>query len=64
MSPMFVPGPVDVDPEVAAAQTQPMLPHRSKCILNVIVKGSWQDHMFICAQVCLGSGLTIRIDVA
>lgn len=28
--PMFVPGPVDVDPEVAAAQTQPMLPHRSK----------------------------------
>ncbi len=30
MSRMFVPGPVDVDPEVAAAQTQPMLPHRSK----------------------------------
>ncbi len=29
MSPMFVPGPVDVDPEVLAAQTQPMLPHRS-----------------------------------
>ncbi|NJN43985.1 MAG: alanine--glyoxylate aminotransferase family protein [Anaerolineae bacterium] len=28
--PMFVPGPVDVDPEVAAAQTLPMLPHRSK----------------------------------
>jgi aspartate aminotransferase-like enzyme len=30
MAPMFVPGPVDVDPEVLAAQTQPMLPHRSK----------------------------------
>lgn len=29
MSPMFVPGPVDVDPEVLAAQAQPMLPHRS-----------------------------------
>jgi aspartate aminotransferase-like enzyme len=27
---MFVPGPVDVDPEVLAAQAQPMLPHRSK----------------------------------
>lgn len=30
MAPMFVPGPVDVDPEVLAAQTQPMLPHRSR----------------------------------
>lgn len=30
MSPMFVPGPVDVAPEVAAAQTLPMVPHRSK----------------------------------
>lgn len=30
MPPMFVPGPVDVDPEVLAAQAQPMLPHRSK----------------------------------
>ncbi len=30
MSPMFVPGPVDVDPEVLAAQAKPMLPHRSK----------------------------------
>jgi aspartate aminotransferase-like enzyme len=30
MSPMFVPGPVDVDPDVLAAQTRPMLPHRSK----------------------------------
>lgn len=30
MSPMFVPGPVDVDPQVLAAQSRPMLPHRSK----------------------------------
>lgn len=30
MSPMFVPGPVDVDPEILQAQTRPMLPHRSK----------------------------------
>jgi aspartate aminotransferase-like enzyme len=30
MSPMFVPGPVDVDPQVLAAQAKPMLPHRSK----------------------------------
>lgn len=30
MSPMFVPGPVDVAPEVLAAQTRPMIPHRSK----------------------------------
>jgi aspartate aminotransferase-like enzyme len=27
---MFVPGPVDVDPQVLAAQAKPMLPHRSK----------------------------------
>ena len=30
MSPMFVPGPVDVAPEVLQQQTKPMLPHRSK----------------------------------
>lgn len=29
MSPMFVPGPVDVAPEVLAAQAKPMIPHRS-----------------------------------
>jgi len=29
MSRLFIPGPVDVDPGVAAAQTKPMLPHRS-----------------------------------
>jgi predicted phosphoserine aminotransferase len=30
MSPMFVPGPVDVAPDVLQQQTKPMLPHRSK----------------------------------
>ena len=30
MSPMFVPGPVDVHSSVLAAQSQPMLPHRSQ----------------------------------
>ena len=35
MSPMFVPGPVDVDPEVLAAQAQPMLPHRSEAFETI-----------------------------
>jgi len=29
MSHMFIPGPVDVEPDVLAAQTKPMIPHRS-----------------------------------
>lgn len=29
MSHMFIPGPVDVDPDVLQAQTKPMVPHRS-----------------------------------
>ncbi|MDD3461843.1 MAG: alanine--glyoxylate aminotransferase family protein [Mesotoga sp.] len=29
MSHMFIPGPIDVDPEVLEAQTKPMIPHRS-----------------------------------
>jgi aspartate aminotransferase-like enzyme len=29
MSHMFIPGPVDVEPEVLEAQTKPMIPHRS-----------------------------------
>lgn len=35
MCPMFVPGPVDVHPEVLAAQNQPMLPHRSREFENL-----------------------------
>jgi aspartate aminotransferase-like enzyme len=30
MSPMFVPGPVDVSPDVLQQQTKAMMPHRSK----------------------------------
>jgi aspartate aminotransferase-like enzyme len=30
MSPLFIPGPVDVDSQVMGAQLKPMLPHRSK----------------------------------
>ena len=41
MSPMFVPGPVDVDPEVLAAQAQPMLPHRSK-EFESIYRRAWE----------------------
>ena len=40
MAPMFVPGPVDVDPEVLAAQTQPMLPHRSKEFEEIFQRAS------------------------
>jgi len=36
---MFVPGPVDVAPEILAAQTKPMLPHRSKDF-EAIFRGS------------------------
>jgi aspartate aminotransferase-like enzyme len=41
MSPMFVPGPVDVAPEVLAAQAQPMLPHRSK-EFETIYRRCWE----------------------
>ena len=41
MSPMFVPGPVDVDPEVLAAQARPMLPHRSK-EFESIYRRAWE----------------------
>ncbi|OGO64735.1 MAG: hypothetical protein A2Z45_01005 [Chloroflexi bacterium RBG_19FT_COMBO_55_16] len=41
MSPMFVPGPVDVDPDVLAAQTKAMLPHRSK-EFEAIYRQTWE----------------------
>ncbi|HJW91960.1 MAG TPA: alanine--glyoxylate aminotransferase family protein [Anaerolineales bacterium] len=41
MSRMFVPGPVDVDPEILAAQAQPMLPHRSQ-EFEAIYRRSWE----------------------
>jgi aspartate aminotransferase-like enzyme len=41
MAHMFVPGPVDVDPEILAAQTQPMLPHRSRAF-EEIFRRCWE----------------------
>jgi aspartate aminotransferase-like enzyme len=40
MSHMFVPGPVDVDPEVLNAQARPMLPHRSKEFEEIFQRAS------------------------
>jgi aspartate aminotransferase-like enzyme len=45
MSPLFVPGPVDVEADVLAAQTQPMLPHRSvefEAIFQRVLKNALQ----------------------
>jgi len=63
MSPMFVPGPVDVHPDVLAAQTRPMLPHRSKEYEETFHRAEnnarklfgTQNRVFICASS--GSGL-------
>ncbi|HZD57914.1 MAG TPA: alanine--glyoxylate aminotransferase family protein [Anaerolineales bacterium] len=41
MSHMFVPGPVDVDADILAAQAQPMLPHRSE-EFETIFRRSWE----------------------
>jgi aspartate aminotransferase-like enzyme len=37
---MFVPGPVDVDPEVLVAQAQPMIPHRGKEFEGIFQRAS------------------------
>jgi aspartate aminotransferase-like enzyme len=42
MSHMFVPGPVDVAPEVLAAQAQAMIPHRSK-EFETIYRRAWEN---------------------
>jgi aspartate aminotransferase-like enzyme len=63
MTHLFVPGPVDVDPEVLAAQTQPMLAHRSKEFETLFQRASekarhlffTQSRVFITASS--GSGL-------
>ncbi len=41
MAHMFVPGPVDVEPEILTAQAQPMLPHRSK-EFETIFRRCWE----------------------
>lgn len=60
---MFVPGPVDVDPQILAAQAQPMLPHRSgefetifrRCWENARQVFHTQSRVFITASS--GTGL-------
>jgi aspartate aminotransferase-like enzyme len=41
MAHMFVPGPVDVQPDILASQNQPMLPHRS-VEFETIYRRAWQ----------------------
>lgn len=63
MAPLFVPGPVDVDPEVLNAQTRPMLPHRSQEFEEVFHRAEkksrqlfgTQNRVFLCASS--GTGL-------
>ena len=50
MSPMFVPGPVDVDAEVLAAQAQAMLPHRSKEFEAIFQRASDQARQLFYTQ--------------
>jgi aspartate aminotransferase-like enzyme len=63
MSPLFIPGPVDVADEVALAQTKPMLPHRSPAFEEIFHRAEGnmrkvfrtQHRVFITASS--GSGL-------
>ena len=50
MSHMFVPGPVDVDPQVLAAQTKPMLPHRSKEFETIFQRASDKARLLFFTQ--------------
>jgi len=57
MSPLFVPGPVDVAPEVLAAQAKPMLPHRSKEFETIFhrAEGKVRKLFFTESRVFLGT---------
>jgi predicted phosphoserine aminotransferase len=50
MSPMFVPGPVDVDPSVLNAQAQPMMPHRSKDFEAIFQRASDKSRQIFYTQ--------------
>ena len=50
MSPMFVPGPVDVAAEILAAQTRPMLPHRAKEFEAIFQRASDQARQLFYTQ--------------
>jgi aspartate aminotransferase-like enzyme len=60
---MFVPGPVDVAPEVLAAQTRPMLPHRSKEFEDLFRRSAEKAQQIFFTQnrvfqgACSGSGM-------
>ncbi len=63
MSPLFVPGPVDVDPEVLSAQTQAMLPHRSQEFETVYRRARenarqlFDTESLVFVVTCSGTGL-------
>lgn len=63
MSHMFVPGPVDVAPEVLAAQAKPMLPHRSKDFEEIFRRNEERAKKLFYTQyrifqgACSGSGM-------
>jgi aspartate aminotransferase-like enzyme len=60
---MFVPGPVDVAPEVLAAQAKPMLPHRSKDFEELFRRNEERAKKLFYTQTrifqgaCSGSGM-------
>jgi len=63
MTRLFIPGPVDVDPEVSAAQTRDMLPHRSEQF-ETLYRRTWEkaSQLFATSQrvfivTSSGSGL-------
>jgi aspartate aminotransferase-like enzyme len=63
MTHMFVPGPVDVAPEVLAAQAKPMLPHRSKDFEAIFQRTAEKSRELFFTQYrvfqgsCSGSGM-------
>ncbi len=63
MSHMFVPGPVDVAPEVLQAMTKPMLPHRSKDFEAIFrstedrLKQVFYTQSRVFQPACSGSGM-------
>jgi len=63
MSPLFVPGPVDVDPEVLSAQSQAMLPHRSQEFESIYRRASenarqlFDTESRVFVVTCSGTGL-------
>lgn len=63
MSPLFVPGPVDVDPEVLSAQSQAMLAHRSQEFETIFRRARekarqlFDTESLVFVVTCSGTGL-------